>query len=114
MSRISTVGQNDFLLTDIFDLQKRIADSTRQISSESKASTYRGLALDVQALSAAKSVRASAEQFLIVNRDLQRVTDVQDLVLENLSNIAKRLKTYNAVISKVMFETSAVCHSRST
>ena len=93
MSRISTVGQNDFLLTDIFDLQKRIADTNRQISSESKSSNYQGLALDVQALAAAKSIRSSSEQFLLANRDLKRVTEVQNLALENLSRIARDLKT---------------------
>ena len=92
MTRISTVGQNDFLLTDIFNIQKRIADGTRQISSESKSTTYHGLALDVQALAAAKSIKSKSEQFVIAHRDLSRITNVQDLVLEGLSDIAKQLK----------------------
>ena len=92
MTRISTVGQNDFLLTDIFDIQKRIAEGTRQISSESKSSNYQGLALDVQALAAAKSIKSKSEQFLIAHRDLSRITDVQNIVLEGLSDIAKQLK----------------------
>jgi len=92
MTRISTVGQNDFLLTDIFNLQKNIADATRQISSESKSDTYEGLAFDVQALAAAKSIKSSSEQFLIAHRDLKRLTDVQGLALNGLSDIAKKLK----------------------
>lgn len=92
MTRVSTVAQNDFLLTDIFNLQKNIANATRQISSESKSGDYKGLAFDVQALAAAKSIKASSEQFLVAHRDLSRLTDVQGLALNGLSDIAKKLK----------------------
>ena len=94
MTRISTTGQNQFLLDDVFNLQKRIFDTTKQISSESKSDTYQGIGVQgVKALSASKAVLARAEQYLDINSDLKRTTEVQALALKNLAEVSSRLKT---------------------
>jgi len=93
MTRVSTAGQNTLLLVDVLKQQTRIFETQKQVTSGYKSQDYQGIASDVVTLQGAKSVLSKTEQFLQTNTELRRVTELQNLSLEGISDIATELKT---------------------
>ncbi|MEQ8248020.1 MAG: flagellin [Alphaproteobacteria bacterium] len=88
MARVSTAGQNQLLIVDVLRQQERLFDTQKQVTSGTKSREYQGIAADVATLSGAKTVRSRGEQFLKTNLELERVTEVQNLSLQGLVDVA--------------------------
>ncbi len=92
MTRVSTAGQNQLLIVDVLRQQERLFDTQKQVTSGTKSREYQGIAADVATLSGAKTVRSKAEQFLKTNLELERVTEVQNLSLQGVVDVADNLR----------------------
>ncbi len=93
MNRVSTAGQNTLLLVDVLKQQTRIFDTQKQVTSGYKSQDYQGIASDVVTLQGAKSVLSKTEQYLQTNTELRRVTELQNLSLQGVTDIATQLRT---------------------
>ncbi len=88
MTRVSTAGQNQLLIIDVLRQQERLFDTQKQVTSGTKSRDYQGIAADVATLSGAKTVRSRGEGFLKTNLELERVTEVQNLSLQGIVDVA--------------------------
>lgn len=93
MTRVSTAGQNQLLLVDVLKQQNRIFETQKQVTSGYKSQDYQGIASDVVTLQGAKSVLSKTDQFLQTNTELRRITELQNLSLQGVSDIATNLRT---------------------
>jgi len=92
MARVSTAGQNQLLIVDVLRQQQRLFDTQKQVTSGTKSREYQGIAADVATLAGAKTVRSRGEQFLKTNLELERVTEVQNLSLQGIVDVADDLR----------------------
>ena len=97
MARVSTAGQNQLLIVDVLRQQEKLFNTQKQVTSGTKSREYQGIAADVATLVGAKTVRSRSEQFLKTNLELERVTEVQNLSLQGIVDIAADLR--NTMIS---------------
>ena len=92
MARVSTAGQNQLLIVDVLRQQEQLFNTQKQVTSGTKSREYQGIAADVATLVGAKTVRSRGEQFLKTNLELERVTEVQNLSLQGVVDIAADLR----------------------
>jgi len=92
MARVSTAGQNQLLIVDVLRQQQRLFDTQKQVTSGTKSREYQGIAADVATLAGAKTVRSRGEQFLKTNLELERITEVQNLSLQGIVDVADDLR----------------------
>lgn len=92
MTRISTAGQNQFLLVDLLRTQESLLNTQKQITSGRKASDYKGMAPQISTLMGAKNVLARTEQFIQSNKELSRVLDIQNATMQGLVDISGDLR----------------------
>jgi flagellar hook-associated protein 3 FlgL len=97
MARVSTAGQNQLLIVDVLRQQEKLFNTQKQVTSGTKSREYQGIAADVATLVGAKTVRSRGEQFLKTNLELERVTEVQNLSLQGIVDVAADLR--NTMIS---------------
>ena len=93
MARVSTAGQNQLLIVDVLRQQEKLFNTQKQVTSGTKSREYQGIAADVATLVGAKTVRSRSEQFLKTNLELERVTEVQNLSLQGVTDMANELRT---------------------
>jgi flagellar hook-associated protein 3 FlgL len=93
MARVSTAGQNQLLIVDVLRQQEKLFNTQKQVTSGTKSREYQGIAADVATLVGAKTVRSRSEQFLKTNLELERVTEVQNLSLQGIADMARDLRS---------------------
>ena len=92
MTRVATYGQSQLLLQDVLRNERRVFESERQVSSGYISPDYKGLALDVNSLSAANTVKASSESCLHDNNEVIRRLELYNLDLNALRDFAQGMR----------------------
>ena len=92
MTRVSTLGQNDLLLTEVLRNEARVFESQQKVASGVESPDYKGIARDVATLSGAKTLEKRTESFLATNRDVARRIEINDVALQSLFDAASRLR----------------------
>jgi flagellar hook-associated protein 3 FlgL len=92
MTRVSTYGTSQLLLSYTLQTQNRIVTSQEQISSGYLAQDYKGVAKNAVALEGAKSLRDRLESYISTNRLVENRVQTQDGALQALGDIAEELR----------------------
>ena len=92
MTRVSSLGQTQFLLQDVLQVQKSLFNHQKQTTTGMKSDTYTGIARDVGTLSGAKAILSRSEQFVASNIEVQRRLTIYDATMESLRDVAQELR----------------------
>jgi len=92
MTRVSTYGTSQLLLSYTLQTQNRVVGSQEQIASGYKSQNYKGLAKDAVALEGAKSLRDRLQSYISTNRLVENRVQTQEGALRALGDIAEELR----------------------
>ena len=92
MTRVSSLGQTNFLLQDVLRVQKDLFNHQKQTTTGMKSDTYTGIARDVGTLSGAKAILSRSEQFMSSNIEVERRLTIYDATMESLRDVAQEMR----------------------
>lgn len=92
MTRISTLAQNQVVVTRMLQSQQKIAETQRQIGSGTVADRFKGIAQDTSALLGAKAVETRTAKFVALGQQVVGRLEQQDTSLATLYESAKKLR----------------------
>lgn len=92
MTRISTLSQQQSIVTQMLRAQNLVADDQRQVTTGFKTDRYSGLARDVAALVGAQSVESRTLQFIELGHQVGAQVNFQDTALTAMYDTAKGLR----------------------
>ncbi len=92
MTRISTFGQNQILITQMLRNQTSVQESQVQVSTGKKAITFKGFANESSALLSAKTVQTQTNAYIGSNEQLKQRLEIYNLSLGEIGNIADTLR----------------------
>jgi len=105
MTRVSSFGLNQTLLSDLQRNQQRVSDSQRQINSGKKTAEFRGLSRDVETLLGAKALRTRNFSHLDTIAEVKGKLEFNDLHLTSISDQLENLRLQ--VVSAIASEETA-------
>jgi flagellar hook-associated protein 3 FlgL len=92
MTRISTLGQQQSLITQMLKGQVQAAETQRQVATGNKASTYAGIARETAALISARALESRTAQFVETGKQVSAQVDLQNVNLSAVYDAAKSLR----------------------
>jgi flagellar hook-associated protein 3 FlgL len=92
MTRVSTFGQNQFIINQMLRSQANLYESQTQMSTGRVSTKFEGYARDANALLATKTVVAQKEAFLAANKELETRLEIQNLALGEIAQQAENLR----------------------
>ena len=92
MSRISTLGQQQSLVTQMLKGQVQAAETQRQVATGNKTSSYSGIARDTAALTGARALESRTAQFVDLGKQVSAQVGLQEVNLSSLYDTAKSLR----------------------
>ena len=92
MTRISTYGQNQILITQMLRNQANLQESQVQVTTGKKAINFKGFANESSALLSAKTVQTQTSGFIDSNQQLKQRLELYNLSLGEIGNIADTLR----------------------
>jgi flagellar hook-associated protein 3 FlgL len=92
MTRVSTFGQNQFIISQMLRSQANLYESQAQMSTGRVSTKFEGYARDANALLATKTVVAQKESFLSANKELETRLEIQNLALGEIAQQAENLR----------------------
>jgi len=92
MTRVSTFGQNQFIISQMLRSQANMYESQAQMSTGRVSTKFEGYARDANALLATKTVVAQKESFLSANKELETRLEIQNLALGEIAQQAENLR----------------------
>lgn len=90
VSRISTFGQNDIILTHMLRNQQRLFEDQRQVITGRMGDSFADFADQNTAIISTKTLLSWAEAFLQTNQELAARLEVQNTALGNIAELADR------------------------
>jgi flagellar hook-associated protein 3 FlgL len=99
MTRVSSYGTSQLLLSYTLRTQDRVVVSQEQIASGYKTQSYKGVSRDAVALEGAKSLKERLDTYLKTNRLVENRVQAYDGALQQLGSIAEELR--QSVLSAV-------------
>jgi flagellar hook-associated protein 3 FlgL len=94
VTRVATFSNQQQLISQLMVNQSRIDASQQQVSTGKRAPDYQGLGADAEALLSAKSMLATADQYLSDAKRMQNVTDQHALALQQQRQVGNDLLSY--------------------
>jgi flagellar hook-associated protein 3 FlgL len=92
MTRVSTLSQNQFILSNTLAAQERLVDLRRQVSTGNKADRYQDLGTESLSLAVALSRISRAEQYQANNDHAKSKLDMRETAVREIGEITKGLK----------------------
>jgi flagellar hook-associated protein 3 FlgL len=92
MSRVSTAGSYASVLANIQQAQARQQEAGRQVSSQVKASDYKGYARNAEVLTAMRGVQTKVNGFIDQTKSLGAKLEIQASGLSQVSDAAKNAR----------------------
>lgn len=92
MSRISTLGQQQSVITQMLKSQVQAAETQRQVATGNKASSYSGIARDTAALISARALESRTTQFVDLGKQVGAQINLQEVNLSAVYDAAKSLR----------------------
>jgi flagellar hook-associated protein 3 FlgL len=93
MTRISTLGQNQFILRQTLQTQERLLSLQRQMSTGERSEDFKGLRGDSTVLISAQARKAATEQLLANNVQTKTKLDLRERAVREIVEIAKNIKS---------------------
>lgn len=99
MTRISNLGANQRLVTEMLRTQARFFEDQRQVTSGKKATSFKGIPRQAKVLLGAKSIQSRLDQFQRIGVEVSRIMATNDMLLSSLVETAEdlRQKVLNAI-----------------
>lgn len=92
MNRISTLSQQQAVVSQMLRAQIQVADDQRQVATGFKADRYEGIARDAATLVSARAVESRTMQFIELGQQVGAQVALQDTGLTTLYDTAKDLR----------------------
>jgi len=92
MTRISTLSQQQSIVSQMLRAQNLVADDQRQVATGFKADRYDGIARDAAALVSARTVESRTLQFIELGQQVGAQVNFQDTGLTAMYDAAKTLR----------------------
>lgn len=98
MTRVSSFGHNQVMVSQLLENQSRLFESQKQVNTGKKTDEYRGLTREAETLLGAKSLKTRTDTYLNTIADVKRKLDTNNVYLETIYNAGTDLR-------QVMIET---------
>lgn len=92
MTRVSSFGHNQVMLSQLLNNQSKLFDAQNQVNTGKKTDEFRGLTREAETLLGAKSLKSRTESYMNTLADVQRKLDTNDIYLESVAGAAGDLK----------------------
>ncbi len=92
MTRISTFGNNQTLLSELLRNQSNMLADQQQVTTGKVANDYKGLAAQTSTLLGAKSLKSRVDQYMAAGKQVQNTLDIYDNSIGVLDTVASDLK----------------------
>ncbi len=92
MTRISTLAQQQALVSQMLRAQTQVAESQRQVLTGQKADRYEGIARDASALISAQAIDSRTQKFIELANQVGAQVSLQDTSLNTMYGTVKGLR----------------------
>lgn len=99
MTRVSSFGQNQSMISGLLQNQSKLFEVQQQINTGKKASEFRGFAREAETLLSARSLKTRTEGYMSAVADVKRKLDSNDLQLGAVRAAADNL--HEAIINTI-------------
>lgn len=98
MTRVATGASNELLLHHVMEIQKRLQETHRQVTTERRYNDYQGLGLEANRAINFENELRTAERFIqnnnLADARLDATSTALEAMRETISDFRSRLKTY--------------------
>lgn len=92
MTRVSSLGQQQAVVTQMLRAQSQVSDSQRQVATGYKTDRYSGIPLEAAALVGARSIESRTRQFIELGNQVSAQVALQETSLSTMYDTAKNLR----------------------
>ncbi|RMF09302.1 MAG: hypothetical protein D6763_07950 [Alphaproteobacteria bacterium] len=110
MTRVSSFGHNQVMLSQLLENQSRLFDGQKQINTGKKTDEFRGLTREAETLLGAKSLKTRTETYLNTIADVKRKLDTNNVYLETIRSAGEDLRQ---VVIETLGQDQALAFSES-